>query len=247
MTNLLRAELLKLSTTRTFVAFVGVAVGLSLLLVVLLATLSEPASEVQAEQVITTDATGVFILLLAVIGITGEWRHRTITSSFLAGPDRVRLLVAKTIAYAAAGAVLSLLVNLVVMTVGTIILSVRDLPTVPIGDLADLIWRTLLVAGLSAGFGVGLGAIVRNQAVAIVAVLVLLFVVEPALLVLAPQVERFGPLVGAPAAISGAAASVGDTSVIDFLSAPLGALVLLAWVVVLVGIGAALLQRRDLT
>ena len=45
----------------------------------------------------------LFILLLGVMGIAGEWRHRTITSSLLAAPDRLRFLAAKTLAFAAAG------------------------------------------------------------------------------------------------------------------------------------------------
>ena len=40
--------------------------------------------------------------------MAGEWRHRTITSTVLAAPDRLRLLTAKTLSYAVAGVVLSL-------------------------------------------------------------------------------------------------------------------------------------------
>ena len=50
--------------------------------------------------VFTSDTSSLFILILAIVGITGEWRHRTITSSLLAAPDRVRFLAAKTLAFA---------------------------------------------------------------------------------------------------------------------------------------------------
>ena len=58
-------------------------------------------------------------MILAIVGITGEWRHRTITSSLLAAPDRIRFLAAKTLAFAAAGAVLSLSISIWSRSSGT--------------------------------------------------------------------------------------------------------------------------------
>jgi hypothetical protein len=98
MRALLRAELLKLTTTRTFVALAGAAVGTSLVICALVALLTEPTRDSVLTDVFTTDTSGLFIVVLAIIGITGEWRHRTITSSLLAAPDRVRFLAAKTLA-----------------------------------------------------------------------------------------------------------------------------------------------------
>ena len=46
-------------------------------------------------ELFTADFTGLFILLLGVMGMAGEWRHRTITSTVLAAPDRLHLLAAK--------------------------------------------------------------------------------------------------------------------------------------------------------
>ena len=80
MTAFLQAELLKLRTTRTFVALTSVAVGISIVIVVLVTTISEPTEESVLTDVFTADLSSLFILVLAVIGITGEWRHRTITS-----------------------------------------------------------------------------------------------------------------------------------------------------------------------
>ena len=45
MTDLLRAELLKLRTTRTFVGITGVAVGTSLLIALLVSILTEPTRD----------------------------------------------------------------------------------------------------------------------------------------------------------------------------------------------------------
>ena len=103
MTALLRAELLKLRTTRTFVAMTAVTVGTSVLLTGLVASLTEPTKASVIVDVFLSDTSGLFILVLAVVGMGGEWRHRTIAGALLATPDRVRFLAAKTLAFAAAG------------------------------------------------------------------------------------------------------------------------------------------------
>ena len=147
---LLRAELIKLRTTRTFVVLTAAALALSLLVVVLSATLGNRWTEDDVRNLFFADFTGLFILLLGVMGMAGEWRHRTITSTVLAAPRRLRLLSAKTISYAVAGVAISLIVTVSIMAVGTLILSARDLPTVGLGDLTDVLWRNLVVAAYQA-------------------------------------------------------------------------------------------------
>ena len=91
--------------------------------------------------------------------MTGEWRHRTITGTVLAAPDRLRLLAAKAISYAVAGVVLSLLVTVATMLVGTLILAGRGEATLGAGGLADVLWRNLAVAALLGPLGVAFGAL----------------------------------------------------------------------------------------
>jgi ABC-2 type transport system permease protein len=242
MSRLLQAELLKLRTTRTFAALVGTAVALSLLVVVLTASIAE-LDEDEARDLFTADFTSVFILLLGVMGMAGEWRHRTITSTVLAAPDRVRLLLAKIVSYAIAGAVLSLTVTVTIMIVGSVILGARGEPTVAFGDLLDVLWRNLTVAALLGAFGVCLGALIRNQVAAIIGVIVFAFVFEPALFAITPEVGRFGPTSSAPNAILGFESDADDG---DYLSAAAGLAVMLGWIAALGAAGAALLRSRDL-
>lgn len=244
MSALLRAELLKLRTTRTFVALVTAAAVLGVVTSGLSAALSQDLTREAVRSFVLADASQLFILLLGVVGMSGEWRHRTITSSVLAAPDRARLVLAKAIAYAVAGVVLSLVVQLLVFTVATVILTARDEVTLPASELADLLWRNLVLAAAFGAIGVGVGGLVRNQAVAVVLVLVVSFALEPLLLGLVPAVGRFGPFVGASTAFIG-----GDTGFpgAELLAPGLALLVLVAWVAVLCGLALALLQRRDLT
>lgn len=247
MKALLEAELVKLRTTRTFVALAASAVGISLLITVLVASITEPTEADVLNDVFNSDVSGLFILILAIIGITGEWRHRTITSSLLASPDRLRFLAAKTIAFAVAGALLSLLISIAVGIVGYAILSARDLPTPELGELVERFARNAGVAALGGAFGVGIGAIVRNQAVAIVGVLVMGFAVEPAVVALAPEVGRFGPFGALPTAAQGVdPQDVGMPEDVDLPAAGVAVLLLLAWIGAAFSAGASLLRYRDL-
>jgi hypothetical protein len=239
---LLSAELLKLRTTRTFITLVSVTLVLSLVVVGLTTILSDTFTEENVRETFTFDFSSLFILLLGVTGMAGEWRHRTITSSVLAAPDRVRLLTAKLIAYAVAGTVLSLIVTVALMALGTLILSLRDLTTLGVGDLADVLWRNLVVAALLGAFGVCVGGIVRNQIVAIVGLLVFAFALEPALLNLALEVGRFGPTTGAPSGIIG----INPVDNGELLEPVVALLVMIGWVGLGFGITAWMLRRRDL-
>lgn len=244
MSALLRAELLKLRTTRTFAALVAAALVLSLLVVVLTALLSDTLTEGDAHDLFTADFTGLFILLLGIMGMAGEWRHRTITGTVLAAPQRLRLLGAKLLSHAAAGALLSLIVTLAIMLVGTVVLSIRDQPTLAVADLADVLWRNLLVAALLGALGVGIGGLVRNQVVAIVGTLIFSFAIEPTLFALVPGVARFAPTQGAPSGIIEVDA-FGDGDVAR-LAPGIAVLVMAGWIGLFFAAAGARLRRFDL-
>ena len=245
MTAVLQAELLKLRTTRTFVALAAVAVATSVLIAGLTSLLSEPTEKSVLTDVFTSDTSSLFILILAIVGISGEWRHKTIASSLLAAPDRVRFLAAKTLAFAAAGLALSLLIAIAVSITGFTVLAARDLPIPDAGELTAQVGRNAIVAAMLGAFGVGIGGLVRNQPVAIVGVLLASFVVEPAILGLAPDVGRYGPFVGLPVAVQDIPSS--DLGFDATLFSPaLAGLLMLAWIGAAFAAGAALLRRRDI-
>jgi ABC-2 type transport system permease protein len=245
MKPLLRAELIKLSTTRTFGGLASAAIGISVLIAVLVAVLTEPTEDSVLVDVFSSDLSGFFIFMLAVIGIGGEWRHRTITSSLLAAPDRLRFLAAKALAFAAACAVLSVMVSVAVTIVGTAVVSARGLPMPEAGELAELLARNALVATLVGALGVGLGALVRNQVVAVVGVLVMAFVVEPTVISLVPEVGRFGPFSALTTSLTGIPAEDAGLGEVDLLAPGLAGLVMLAWIGTAFAAGYALLRARD--
>jgi len=243
MKALLQAELLKLRTTRTFAALVGSGLALSVALLLLTTLLQDRFDEDGLKDLFAGNFTPLFILLLGVMGMTGEWRHRTITSSVLAAPDRLKLLGAKLISYAVAGAVLSLVVTLTLMILGTIVLNLRDKPTLDIVSLLDVLWRNLAGAAYLGVIGVCVGALLRNQVAGLVGVLIAFILVEPAVIGLVPDVGRFAPLHGAPAGLLG----IGFDDEGLLLEPAVAALVMAGWIALLFSAAAALLRRRDLT
>jgi ABC-2 type transport system permease protein len=247
VTALLRAELLKLRTTGTFGALTGVAVGTSVLIAALVAILTEPTRDTVLVDVFASDTSSFFILVLGVVGITGEWRHRTITSSLLAAPDRPRFLAAKTAAFATAGLVLSLAVAVAVALVGAVVLGVRDLPLPGMAELAGQVGRNALLAALLGAFGVAVGGLLRNQIMALVTLFATAFVIEPLVLALAPSVGRYGPLGALSIAAAGLPPETGGVPEdVGLVATPVAMALLLLWVGVAFTVAAALLQHRDL-
>lgn len=120
MTDALRAELLKLTTTRTWWALALVLTVYVALIGVFLtfadaaarpSTLGQPAPDLDLPVTVASlYAVGVavayvFPALLGVLVITTEYRYRTITPTFLAQPHRWPVLLAKLAVATATGAV----------------------------------------------------------------------------------------------------------------------------------------------
>ena len=116
MTRLVRAEWTKLFSTRIWWGLlIGACVmagGFAALFTALagveqngqpgIPPVGDPAFE---ELALSTGANAsVLLLILGIIGMTQEYRHRTATPTFLATPRRGRVVVAKLLAYAAAAA-----------------------------------------------------------------------------------------------------------------------------------------------
>lgn len=235
MSALLRAELHKLRTTRTFAVVVASSLALSLILVVLGAALGE---ETDPHALFTNNAITYIIVLLGAIGMTGEWRHRTITGAVLAAPHRLRLLTAKAVSYSLAGVVLAILVTVPTIIAGELTLSAAGEATLDAGGIADVLWRNLAVAALLGPLGVCVGALLRNQIVTVVGLVIVAAALEPAVVEAVPEVGRFGPLAGAPGGVLGG---------VDGALAPgLALAVLFAWGLAAFAAAAWRLRGRDL-
>lgn len=134
MSRALRAEVLKLRSTRLLVGLSAGALALVLLGVALTLGFEgqqgtpELTGEEGVRSVLSQVGGGwIFTLILGVLGMTGELRHGTLTPTFLATPRRGRVLAAKLAVYAGVGVVVTALCALAVLAVGLPWLAAKDI------------------------------------------------------------------------------------------------------------------------
>jgi hypothetical protein len=186
MTRLIGSEFLKLRTTRTFWWLSLVAVALPVVITVITLATSHTTSNNDARALLSNiGIAGLFMIILGVVGAAGEYRHGTITSTFLVAPDRRRVLVAKGIAHGLGGLLTGAVTAALVIAISIPWLSAQGHAVgtlgVPTGDVVAIAAGSTVYAGLAAVFGVGFGSLVTNQVAAVVIVLVLVSVIDPVL------------------------------------------------------------------
>lgn len=119
--------------------------------------------------------------LFGVFALAGEYRSKTITTTFLTAPNRISALTAKMLTYVAWGAIYG------VVSYGVSAIAVMasvDSGRWPSGGqwLAAL-GGTVLAAVLVTLFGIGFGAVLRNVPLAVVLLLVWFLIVENVLVI----------------------------------------------------------------
>lgn len=176
--RLLSAELLKLRTTRVTYVLLGMTVllsGLAAAAIVGSGSLDEDTwlQLAQGAGFSTTLPTIVGILL-----VTNEYRHGTITTTFLAEPRRVRVLVAKLAAALVAGVGLAV-ASMVTIAVVALPWAAARGEALPLnGQAGEAVVRVLVAFALAAALGAAVGAIIQNQVGAIITVFVWFLIVE---------------------------------------------------------------------
>ncbi len=193
----------------------------------------------------------VFALLIGTIMVTSEFRHKTLTITFLATPRRGSALLAKVTAGALMGLLYAVIAIIAVLPAAAVVAGFGDDPLLGSGDAWAMFGRILLALVLWTIMGIGIGALIRNQIAAIVAILVFTQLIEPILRLVASLVEGAGEaanyLPGAASDIL-VGASFSDTTTAVAANGPewwVGAIVLAAYSAFFLLLGWLTSWRRD--
>ncbi len=189
----------------------------------------------------------VIVLVLGILGMTTEYRHQTITSTFLVTPRRGLVLLGKVKAFALIGIVQGIIAVVVAFGLALALLPLKAHAPVPVSSLWEIAGAVLLAFCVYGIVGVCVGALIRNQIAAIIAALVWMILVEPLVVAFLPAVGKWLPG-GAVTSVLGASSFAGgQASAATYLPAWGGALLLAGYAVVFGAVAAATTLRRDIT
>ncbi|WBB98107.1 MULTISPECIES: ABC transporter permease subunit [unclassified Solwaraspora] len=274
--NLVRSELLKITTTATWWVF-GL-IYLPLWAVTLLvnyvqtSVLSDPErfgpTTPENDEVLSAVSeapalaanlytNGQFfgllvVMLLGVIVVTNEYFHQTATTTFLTSPRRTEVVLAKLAAASLLGFVFWLITTVVNLIAGALVLATFDIGA-QFGSGA--VWEAVGLNGLAyllwAIFGVGFGVLIRSQLGATVsAILLYLGGYLGTAIILATLASRFGDWVSDLQWLVPSIASqlmVAGTDLPDSPPRWTGALILIGYALLTGIVGTVITRRRDIS
>ena len=189
-------------------------------------------------------------LTVGVMSIGSEYRHMTITSTFLATPKRVHVMVAKVTSLLGIGVFYGLVFLAGSVGVGATTIAIKGYSPIPeLGTISRALALSLLVLGLWALIGLGAGILIPNQVAAILIAVGAAWIVLPLasfLLGLVSWGKTIVPFLPSEAT-SAMVGQINANANVELLSWWAGALALVAYAAVLAGIGSLLTVRRDVT
>lgn len=207
----------------------------------------------QVANSVYTAGLGVAYLLTLAVGVMqigSEYRHQTITSTFLATPKRVRVMAAKVVSLLAIGAMYGVVSLAGSVGVGAAVLSARGHDVFPSAEVGRTLLLSLLVLGLWALIGLGAGILIPNQVAALLISIGVAWIVEPLIgfglqfVDWGGDIAKFLPTSATQAIVSGVNTSVVQA---EQLSWWVGALVLVGYAAALAGIGSVITVRKDIS
>ena len=234
MSRLLRSELLKVQTIRTFGWIALANIALVLIAAVSVAASSGAFQSVDDHRGAAQIAGSALVLALisGIIVMAGEARHGTITQTLLVTPVRERVLLVKVAVAAVIGLVLALLAE-------ALVLLVLVPASLDVDKARGVLIGILVGAPLAAALGVGLGALVHAQGAAIGMSLAWLLIGEGLMPAISETATKYTPGRSFGALASGV--RHGD----QVLGAVGGAVAAAVWTAVFVAAGLLALLGRD--
>jgi len=195
----------------------------------------------------------VFPVLIGALATTGEFRHQTLTPTFLANPRRMQVLGTKSASSLVVGAAYGVLALVASVGAGALALSLLGIDTA-LGDSDTwaMFGRALIAMALWAAIGVGLGTVVPNQTAAIVIILAFTQFLEPLLRFagglsdVTAAIAKFLPGASSDALVGKSFFTISNpaSSTLDWWQ---GGLVLLGYALIFTVVGYFATWRKDVT
>lgn len=257
MTRLVRTELFKIRTTRTGWGMLALTLGFVACPPAFIIPAAgaggagglPPLSDPDLVRTLYGSATSgiTFVLILGILGMTGEYRHRTITQLLLQTPRRGRVILAKITAYALTGALFGIASALLVTAITLPAMAITDGPvSLLVHDVPIILGGAMLASPLFALIGLGVGALIRNQVAAIALAAGWLWLTETVITATVPAAGRWLPG-GALQALVRGHAGLTAIEIPDLLPAWGGAALLLGYGVAFAAAATVTTIRRDIT
>jgi ABC-type transport system involved in multi-copper enzyme maturation permease subunit len=180
------------------------------------------------------------VLIIGILIIAGEFRHGTVTSTFLVSPKRGKVVGAKIVAAGLVGTGIA-----IVAAVLTLAISVPWLASkhIHLHILSHNVGMVLLggiaATAIYAAVGVGVGSLIRNQTAAVVVALGWVLVAESLLISFAHEIGRWTP--------GGGAAALDGVSRHGLLPMWGGAVLFVAYGLLFAAGGTRFIMRRDVS
>ncbi len=257
LTRLVTAEWRKVATTKLLWIMTIVSLAFSALNVTILVLVAPVSTgEVGEAEVLmdpgyvttvlaTASSASIFVLILGIIGMTGEYRHMTITSAFLVTPRRGRVVLAKGLTYAVLGAAIAIVNVIGTTALAAALLAGRPHAPIEAASVLKVGFGVTLGLAIYAVVGVAVGALFKSQVGAIVAALVWVLLVEGLISVFVEGVSRWLP--GGALSATMAVTSNADLTSTDLLPVWGGAVVLLGYAIAFSTLATFTTVRRDIT
>jgi ABC-2 type transport system permease protein len=182
MTALVRAELLKFRTTRSSLIVLLAAAALTGIAVSATVGTAEDrdlgTSSLSRNVFASALVTALIVFLVGITTVTTEWRHGTVTRTFLGTPRRGRVLLAKELWVVVLGASVFVAALLLTLAIAVPWLALDGSSFVLDGHALSIAGRGVLAAMLWGALGVGVGSVVQNQTAALIGAVLWVLPVE---------------------------------------------------------------------
>ncbi len=242
--NLVRSELLKLTTTRMPLVFAGVLGALAIINGIAVAAGTDmdgskgfiaTAADQQSIMAFASNA----LLLSAFFGATAAARvyaNSTVIATFLETPNRARAIRAQLIAVAIGGAVLGVVGAALTITAVAVTLPTTDFGFfVSATGVAEVVAASAWAGAAGAVLGAAIGTVVRNTGGAVTGTVLALVIAPPLVVQLTDSAARWVPSTLANVA-SGVATDTGRLSSVIAIG---------VWAIVPAAVAIWSVTRRD--